>query len=463
MKKVRHRFFMPNARILAYAAMLCGFQIATAEPAATDLQPTLGKLREQYHAPALAAAAVRDGKVVAIGVDGVRELGGNDHATITDRSMIGSCGKAATRLLIGRLVDKGKLRWDSTLAELLPDVKMRDEYRSVTIGEIIGHKAGLQPYTEIGPKRTPILFEQSVGGPREQRATFIAHLLMEAPSAPPKTKFVYSNAGYGLLGHIAERLMDQPYEKLMRDEVFRPLGMTSASIGIPGDIPSIAGWTGHMRTPKGFEAVKPGRPGLPAIAPAGVMSMSIEDFAKLSMALVNVEAGNPTDFLSKKAIAMLPELKPGSKGEEGEVFLGGDGHYTAAFALWPSRGLSIVVESNAGSSDSLCQATVKAVRELVAPEIASHITSSGELEKSKRYGFGIQAEADESFFLITGVEENSIAEKAGLKPEDKIVAINGEELSEIPEGDRLARVRQSPLKLRIEREGKPIEIEMRLP
>jgi len=67
---------------------------------------------------------VRDGKIVAIGPAGVRDLQSKEAVAPGDRSMIASCGKAATRLRFGRLVDKGKLRWDSTLAELPPDVSM---------------------------------------------------------------------------------------------------------------------------------------------------------------------------------------------------------------------------------------------------------------------------------------------------------------------------------------------------
>jgi hypothetical protein len=189
----------------------------------------------------------------------------------------------------------------------------------------------------------------------------------------------------------------------------------------------------------------------------------IEDFAKLSTALVNVEAGKATDFLSKNAIEKLPELRPGAKGAEGEVFLGGDGHYTAAFALWPSRGLSIVVESNAGDSDSLCQATVKAVRELVAADIPSQDSQSAGSEKPKRYGFRIKVERDDDNWLVADVEDDSVAAKAGLHANDKITAINGEALSKIAADDPMSRVKQSPLKLHIERDGKPIEIEMRLP
>ncbi|GEM_PF-2945754 len=449
---------------------------ASDAPTPSDLSAALEKLREQFHAPALAAAAVRDGRIVAIGSVGVRDLKSNTPVALEDRTLIGSCGKAATRLLIGRLVDKGRLRWDSTLAELLPDVKMRDEYKSVTLGDIIGHRGGIQPYTMLTPQKTPIVFEPA-DSPREGRAAFIAHLLFEAPAAPPKTRFVYSNAGYGLLGHIAERVLDKPYEQLMRDEVFRPLEMKSAVVGGPRENPSIAGWGGHEKSPKGFEPVLRDRQGLPGIMPAGFMSCNIADFAKLGAILADIEAGKTSEFLGKAAIEKLPELRPGSKGGEGEVFFGGDGQYTAAFALWKSKGLSIVVQTNAGDSDDVCEAAINAVRAVVAPEIPATGRQAartvvhggpggpggaGESGQRGKYGFQIRADEDESW-TVDAVLVGSPAEAAGLKAGDQIDAINGKPLAEIQIDDRMAFVKQSPLKLKLTREGKPVEVTMKLP
>lgn len=424
-----------------------------------DLSPVIEPIRQKFNAPAVSAAAVRGGQLIAIGVSGVRDLQKKEIAAIGDRSLIDSCGKAATRLLIGRLVDKGKLRWDSTLAELLPDVTMRDEYKSVTVGDIIGHRAGLQPYTMINPSKTPILFDQT-GSPRDQRANFVAHLLLEEPAAQPRTRIVYSNAGYGLLGHIAERLAEKPFEKLMREEVFGPLGMESAIVAKPSDATNLSGWTGHLKIKDGYDPAPPRR-GLPAIAPAGNMSMSIGDFAKLAAALVDVESRKPTAFLGAAAVEKPPELRPGSQGE-GEIFFGGDGHYTAAFALWPSKQMGIVVETNAGSSDDLGTELVRAVRAAVDPGAESS-QSDQTYQQRGRYGFQIIVEPETEDLSIVGIDPGSPADKAGLKKGDTVVAINGTPLGKISSDDRMAQFKKSPLKLRVDRDGSLVEISMELP
>ncbi len=129
---------------------------AQAQSSPKDLSEILDDIRERFNAPGVAAAATIDGLLIAVGSSGVRSLSTKEPVTIGDRSLVGSCGKTWTRFLMARLVDRGLLRWESTLAELLPDVAMRDEYRPVTVGDVLSHKAGLQTYTEIGPDRTTV-------------------------------------------------------------------------------------------------------------------------------------------------------------------------------------------------------------------------------------------------------------------------------------------------------------------
>ena len=64
---------------------------ATDEPTTTDLSALLSKVREQFHAPGVAAAVTRGGQLLAIGVSGVRGLDLQEPVAKSDRSMIGSC------------------------------------------------------------------------------------------------------------------------------------------------------------------------------------------------------------------------------------------------------------------------------------------------------------------------------------------------------------------------------------
>src|SRR5207249_1320620 len=117
-------------------------------------------------------------QIVAQGVAGVRELGKEDKIALQDRFPIGSCTKRMTGLVIGRLVDAGTLSFNLTLADALPDIPMRDEYRKVTLAQLLNFTGGIQPYTRIGPRITPALF-QIKGTPVERREKFVKHLLQE--------------------------------------------------------------------------------------------------------------------------------------------------------------------------------------------------------------------------------------------------------------------------------------------
>jgi CubicO group peptidase (beta-lactamase class C family) len=66
--------------------------LAQGQPLADELE----KVRVQYGLPAIAAAVVKDGTIVASGVAGVRVHGTSIAATIDDRFHLGSDTKAMT-------------------------------------------------------------------------------------------------------------------------------------------------------------------------------------------------------------------------------------------------------------------------------------------------------------------------------------------------------------------------------
>jgi len=423
------------------------------------LNSVLDGVRERTGIPGLAAAAVRDGKIVGVGVTGVRELGKPEAIAVGDRFLVGSCTKAMTRLLYARLTQARKMPAEAALPDLLPGVAMRDEYKKATLADVMRHTAGIPPYTFITPEKTPIVFELR-GAPAEVRGKFVEHLLQEKPAGTVGKDFVYSNAGYALLGNAAERKCGKPWEELIAAEVFAPLSMKSAKIGLPAPDAQAGMPIGHARGAKGYEVDRDGPPVTGLFAPAGAVVLPIEDFARFAIAEIDVEKGDAGAFLGKETCAKLASLRPrDASREEGEAFFGGQGTYTAAFAVWPSKGFGVVVGSNGGESDDAVQAAIDAVRAACAPEIPEPQRAVLAAGPGRRLGVQMRAESGKSMVIVR-VEPGSLAEKGGLQVDDEIVAIDGKAIADWSQEELTPAIRAPKAKLTVMRAGKKVELVM---
>jgi CubicO group peptidase (beta-lactamase class C family) len=82
----------------------------TAAGGQVSLNDTLIPLLARHQLPALAAAVVRGGQVIAAGAVGTRRVGANIPVTVHDRFHLGSDTKAMTALLAAMFVEAGRLR-----------------------------------------------------------------------------------------------------------------------------------------------------------------------------------------------------------------------------------------------------------------------------------------------------------------------------------------------------------------
>ncbi|MGZ8300996.1 MAG: serine hydrolase domain-containing protein, partial [Rhodoplanes sp.] len=122
--------------LLALPALAC----AQMRPLDAELE----KVRAKHGLPALAAAVVKDGAIIAAGAVGVRAHGTAVKVTIEDRFHLGSDTKAMTATLAAMLVEEGKLRWDSTIGEVLGgDVPgINPKLGAVTLEQLLSHSSG---------------------------------------------------------------------------------------------------------------------------------------------------------------------------------------------------------------------------------------------------------------------------------------------------------------------------------
>ena len=333
-----------------------------------DLAPILEPIRKKYDIPALAAAVIIDGKTATWGATGFRRYGTDVKVTANDQFHIGSCTKAMTATLVAMLVDRGKLSWDTTLPQALPEIAqdMHPDYKDATIRHLLAHRAGLAPSTRSWPTGKSFMDMHNLPGtPTQQRLAYAKMMLAQKPEAKPGEKYVYSNAGYSILGLIAERAMDKPWEDLIKEMLFEPLRMTSAgfgAMGAPGGIDQP--WQHKMEDGK-LQLIEPGSLGdnPPVLGPAGTVHCSMRHWAAFVAAHLNGPKGKG-GLLEPDTFKVLhnPDFDGNYAGgwqithrqwADGKVLThtGSNNMNFAVVWMAPKRNFAVLVASNQGGED----------------------------------------------------------------------------------------------------------------
>lgn len=102
----------------------------------------------------------------------------------------------------------------------------------ITLRDLLQHTSGWGA-SDYDPQYdlVDIAKTMNVEAPAPAR-TVIAYMLQQRMlDEAPGTEFHYSNFGYNVLGRIIEYKSGKPYEQAVREAVFQPAGVTSASIG----------------------------------------------------------------------------------------------------------------------------------------------------------------------------------------------------------------------------------------
>src|SRR4051794_18093607 len=177
--------------------------------------------------PGASLALVDGGRVVYEGGLGVRELGKRDPVDANTLFMAASNTKGMTTLLLARLVDQGKLRWDEPVTEAYPNFKLGDAgvTRQVLVKHLICACTGL-PRQDL-----EWIFEFKNATPE----TSMALLGGMQPTSRFGEVFQYSNLMASAAGYVGAHLYDPKsdlgtaYDKAMQNLIFTPLGMNSTT------------------------------------------------------------------------------------------------------------------------------------------------------------------------------------------------------------------------------------------
>ena len=225
--------------------------------------------------PALFAAIVDEHGLRAVGAAGVRRQGSTPRATVNDLLHIGSNTKAMTATMLATLVEDRTFvnGWQTTVADVYPDLleTIHATFHSVTLWQLVTMTAGLA-------RDAPNWWAHGDLPMIERRQTILSDGMARAP-AGPIGQFLYSNLSYMVAGAMAERVTGETWEALMEERLFVPLGMSTASFGVPNTQDRVDQPWGHRRDDdaqwRPYQRDNPS-----ALGPAGTVHLSLIDWAR---------------------------------------------------------------------------------------------------------------------------------------------------------------------------------------
>jgi CubicO group peptidase (beta-lactamase class C family) len=260
---------MIRSSLLSLVAVLAW----TAVPAAASDEPLAGldeaieSAREQWHAPGMAVAIVKDDQVVYARGFGTKHLGRNDPVDAHTVFTLASTSKAFTAMALGMLVEDGKLQWDDPVVKHIPEFRVADPYvtREVTIRDLLVHRTGIETMD--------ILWMRGF-----DTRTSIEHMQYAKQASSLRSTWAYNNSMYVVAAEVVARVSGMTFQDFVGRRIFAPLGMSDSLFTSP-ELAKRANVTGaHLIEHGVVRATEPYLSPDP-LGAAGVQS-SVTDMAK---------------------------------------------------------------------------------------------------------------------------------------------------------------------------------------
>ena len=338
-----------SASLLAANVLAC----VPSSPPSPQVAPNAGRFY-------VAIDSVVQADVLGRGVTGVSIVIARGDQTLLERSWgfadveakrpvdasttfrLGSMSKQFTAALLLKQVDRGRLALTDTIGRYLTGLK--PEWTGLVIEQLLNHTSGV-PREFREPKR---IAEQL---PSDSLLAMAAR--STAPTAKPGTAFIYSNTGYMLLGALVEKLYGTSYAAALRDEIARPLGLST--IGWCADTESRGGAKGYLRAPNGTVGLAPYLH--PSQMLSGGICSSAGDIARWNRALHGgkvVSAASYAAMTTPRGVAATRSVPYGfglyvRETEGGEKVIVHDGAtpgYAGENVWYPAESLSVTMLYN---------------------------------------------------------------------------------------------------------------------
>ncbi|KAG0356746.1 hypothetical protein BG005_004320 [Podila minutissima] len=297
---VKRFFILTVALVLQYASTI------HADSATRDTNAILAKLkidvelaRNQTGIPGMSVAVMHKGKLIFAEGFGKRNQN-SDPFTPKTRSLLASVTKAFTATTIGELVAEGKMDWDTTpVNTYLPEFETIDPILTsqLTLKDLLSHRTTF-----------PDLDFSWMWG-NDTRRNLIKRIRHVPVNPKLRSSLNYNNVMYCVAGEAAANVASVPFEQLVRDKIFKPLGLSSMGFTM-GEMSKSSDFAMPFLTETYEDAVAGRFIELPLdgaaekSAAAGDLYSNVVDLARWGQVVMKEGVQNGKQVLSKEGVAM---------------------------------------------------------------------------------------------------------------------------------------------------------------
>ncbi|MGM0824527.1 MAG: class C beta-lactamase [Pseudomonadota bacterium] len=180
---------------------------------------TITALMEEHRIPGMAVAISVNGQPHYFNY-GVANQEADQPVTDETLFELGSVSKIFTATLAAYADARGELSLSDPASEHLPALE-GSAFDEITLRELGTYTAG----------ELPLQFPDDV----QSEAAMIDYYRQWQPESAPGSHRLYSNPSLGLLGYITAQHLDQPFETLMAETLFAPLGLKNSYYQVPDE------------------------------------------------------------------------------------------------------------------------------------------------------------------------------------------------------------------------------------
>ena len=195
--------------------------------------------------PGLSVAVLRRGQDAPISAAfGKTSLENPTTVTTASRFKIGSVTKVFTATLIHRLIEEGRLSYDTPISQFFPTYP---NGKAITVRNLLEHTSGIPEMLALPEVLQNLARYWS---PED----LIGLVAKQPPLFKPGTRQLYCNTGFLMLAVITEKITGRTFAEQVQDEFVEKLGMKTLLAGVDGAvvprlISGYSGSNGEMQLP----------------------------------------------------------------------------------------------------------------------------------------------------------------------------------------------------------------------